>query len=208
MKTNREIASFVLQALKQAGAEDAHCIVASGVTDEFNVDGGEFSLMRSVFDQRVTMKAIKNKKMGVISINSFLEDAMTRVARECVESAEASMEDNAVCISGRTENRAFVSGIPEPDRDRFFGRLQEYLEDVKRAYPKILLEQVVASYVSSDSCFANTNGVEYQYRYGHYTLSTMFSAQDGDKSTSFNGCGISFDSLDSRMLDLGMQRDL
>lgn len=208
MKTNREIALFVLDALKRAGAEDAQCVVSTGVADELNVDSGEFSLMRSLFDNKITMKAIKNKKKGVISINSFLEDAILTAAQQCVESAEASVEDDAVCISELTENKDFASGVLEPDRDRFFDRLQEYLEDVKREYPKIILEQVVTDYSCVETFFANTNGVEYSYRHGNYALNTMFSAHDGEKSTSFNYCDVSFENLDSKILDLGMQRDL
>ena len=60
MKTNREIAEYTLEALKKAGADHAQCIVANGVMDEINADGGEFSLMRTLFNSSVSMKALKD----------------------------------------------------------------------------------------------------------------------------------------------------
>jgi len=208
MKNNKEIAMFVLEALKEAGADEAQCSVSTGVADELNVDSGEISLMRSLFDNKISMKAIKNKKKGVIIINSFDEDAIKAAARQCLEAAEASVEDDAVCISELTENADFNAGILESEREKFFDRLQEYLADIKENYPKIILEQVITDYSAGESFFANTNGVEYSYRQGGYSLNTMFSAHDGDKATSFNYCGVSFDNLDKKLLDLGMQRDL
>lgn len=208
MKTNKDIASFVLKALKNAGADAAQCVVSRGLADEINVDSGEFSLMRSLYNNKISMTAIKDSKKGSIGINSFMEDVILKAAKQCVESAEASVEDDAVCISELTENRDFVSGVLEPDRDRFFDRLQEYLENVKADYPKIILEQVIAHYSSSESFFANTNGVEYSHNHGSYALNTMFSASEGDCSTSFNYCDVRFDNLDEKILDLGQQRDL
>ena len=49
--TNRDIAQYALEALKKAGADEAQCIVSQGKTDELNVDGGEFSLMRRPLKQ-------------------------------------------------------------------------------------------------------------------------------------------------------------
>lgn len=208
MKSNREIALFVLDELKKAGADDAQCTVGTGVADELNVDSGEFSLMRSLYNNKISMKAIKDKKKGVIIINKLDEEAIRAAARQCVEAAEASVADDAVCISPLTKNADFVSGVIEGERDKFFDRLEEYLADIKKEYPLIMLEQVIADYSSTQSFFANTNGVEYSYAHGSYSLSTMFSAHDGENSTSFNSCDVAFESLDKKILDLGMQRDL
>ena len=47
MMNLKDAASYALEQLHEAGADDAAVIVTSGKIDELNIDGGEFSLMRS-----------------------------------------------------------------------------------------------------------------------------------------------------------------
>ena len=49
MMNLKDAASYALEQLHEAGADDAAVIVTSGKIDELNIDGGEFSLMRSGF---------------------------------------------------------------------------------------------------------------------------------------------------------------
>ena len=50
IQTLKLTAKNAVEALKNAGAEKAQSIVTYTVTHEFNVDGGEFSLFRTLFD--------------------------------------------------------------------------------------------------------------------------------------------------------------
>lgn len=208
MKTNREIAMYVLEALKKAGADHAQCIVSTGKTDEFNVDGGQFSLMRSLFNSAVVMKALKNGKKGIITANRLDSEAIDNSVRDCIAAAESSVADEAESIAEKVKNEDFVTGVLAPDRDRFFDRLQEYLDDVRREYPKIVIEQFVSKYTCSEQVFMNTNGAEFKRTSGKYDISSMFSAHEGETASSFNGYGAEFTSLDGKLIDLGMQRTL
>lgn len=62
MKTIKEVAEYTLDALKKAGADHAQCIVSSDKIDEFNIDSSEFSLLRTLFNSSITMKALKDGK--------------------------------------------------------------------------------------------------------------------------------------------------
>ncbi|NLM10281.1 MAG: TldD/PmbA family protein [Clostridiaceae bacterium] len=208
MKANKEIAAYTLDALKKAGADHAQCIVSSGKVDEFNVDGGEFSLLRTLFNSSITMKALKDGKKGVISANKLDKESIDNAVKQCISAAESSVSDEAESIAPKIKNDNFVSGALSPDRDKFFDRLQEYVADVKNDYPKIILEQLVSKYVHSEIIFMNTNRAEFTYTYGNYDLSSMFSAHEGEKSSSFNGYYAKFDSLDKKLIDIGMQRTL
>ncbi|MCL2513577.1 MAG: TldD/PmbA family protein [Oscillospiraceae bacterium] len=208
MENIKKITQIALNELKTAGADHAQCVITKGVSDEINIDNGEISLMRSLFDDKIALKALKDSKKGVIGINKTDKASLEQAAKECVEAALASVEDDAVSIAEFTENRDFVTGISEPDRDRFFDRMMEYIGDIKADYPKIHLEQVVADYTYCESFTANTNGVEYGHNHGSYSVSAMFSAHEGEKTTSFNMCDVSFMGLDKKIIDLGMQRTL
>lgn len=208
MKTIKEVAEYTLDALKKAGADHAQCIVSSDKIDEFNIDSSEFSLLRTLFNSSITMKALKDGKKGVISANKLDKESIDNAVRQCIAAAESSVSDEAESIAPKIKNDSFVSGVLTPDKDRFFDRLREYLDDLKTDYPKIILEQMISKYVYSDCVFMNTNGVEYTYTRGNYDLSTMFSAHEGEKASSFNGYYAKFDSLDKKLMDIGMQRTL
>lgn len=208
MKTNQEIAIYALEALKKAGADHAQCMVATGKTDEFNVDGGEFSLMRSLFNSAISLKALKDGKKGIITANRLDKESIDNAIKECVAAAESSVADEAESIAEKGNNENFVSGVLTPDRDLHFDRIREFMEDVRRDYPKIMVEQLITKYSHSERVFMNTNGVEYSYERGCYDLETMFSAHEGETASSFNGYGINFLDLDKKLIDLWLQRTL
>ena len=202
----KEIAAYTLSCLKKYGADDAQCKVRFSDVDEINVDAGEFSLMRSTFDSSVTMKVIKDSKKGVIAINKTDKESIDAAARECVANAEVSAVDDCLSIAEKEENEDFSYGVAESDRDKFFEKIREYMVDLKNDYPKVFVEQLIADYSEATSVFANTNGVEFSYRAAYYSMGSMYSAHDGDKTTSFNSTGIDFTDLDKKILDMGTQR--
>ena len=208
MKSTREIAEYTLDALKKAGAHQAQCIVSSGKADELNIDGGEFSLMRTLFNSSVSMKVLKDGKKGTISVNKLDKESIDEAVRLCVASADSSVPDEAESIADLIGNENFSVGALTPDRDKLFDRLQEYMDDVKKDYPKIIIEQLISSYSRAERLLMNTNGVEFRYDYGGYDISSMFSAHEGEKASSFIGYGADFSKLDSKLIDIGMQRTL
>ena len=208
MTNLKDIASYALKALQEAGADDAQCIVARAKTRELNIDGGEISLIRTLLENQVSFKAIKNGKKGTVTINQFGKEQIEKAARDCMEAANAGIADEAVCIAALTENREFETGAKEEDADGLFDRVQEYLRQVKSDYPKIILEQVIAEYSESDSILINSNGVCQRTKHGGYYFNAMFSAHEGENATSFNYCDAQFNDLTRPLLDIGMQREL
>lgn len=208
MKELKDIASYALQALENAGADQAQCVVAHGKTREFTIDGGEINLIRTLFENQVSLKAIKDGKKGTITINKFGKADIDKAAGDCMEAAEAGVADEAVCIAELTENADFRTGAEKEDMDGLYDRIAEYLQTVQSDYPKIILEQVIAEYSEADQVFMNTNGVCHTTHHGGYYFNTMFSAHEGENATSFNYCDAQFNDLDSPIIDRGMQREL
>ncbi|MBR5233073.1 MAG: TldD/PmbA family protein [Clostridia bacterium] len=206
MSELKEIAQYTLSRLKEYGADEAQCKVQFGVVDEINVDAGEFSLMRSTFDSAVTMKVIKDMKKGVIAINKIDRKSIDDAAKECVAAAEVASEDDCLSIAEKQENEDFSFGVSESDREKFFERISEYLDDVKKEFPKVFIEQLIADFADSKSVYANTNGTEFSYRTAYYSMGSMYSAHDGDKTTSFNSTGVDFVDLSEPIMNKGTQR--
>ena len=60
-------------------------------TREFNVDGGEFSLLRTLFDNSLTVTAVKDGKKGSVGLNSFEDEAISRAIDDCLAAAVLSL---------------------------------------------------------------------------------------------------------------------
>ena len=64
MKNLELLAQRILDAAGEAGADSALCVVTETETNEFNMYGGEFTLLRTLFDRSVQLSLIKGRRMG------------------------------------------------------------------------------------------------------------------------------------------------
>ena len=208
MEELKRKAAFALDALKRYRADDAQVSVSSGEVEEYNVDAGEFSLIRSVFSQGVSMKVIKDHKKGTVAVNQLDDASIETAAAECVAAAGSGAADEAVAIADLTQNRDFESGVLTPQKDVFFDSLIRFTEDIKAEFPEIMLEQLVASYSGGSRVFANSNGVLFTEKSGSYSVSVMYSAHRNGEATSFNYFDLETLDPAARIMDLGMCRTM
>ena len=108
MENLKEVAKYTLDALINGGGDLAQVSVSEGKIEEFNVDAGDFSLIRSVFNSGLAAKVIKNKRKGTVSLNQLDKEAIDIAVAECLAAADASVEDDALSIAERQENCDFV----------------------------------------------------------------------------------------------------
>ena len=209
MEEIRAVAKKVGAALQQAGADKAQYTVTQKETHEFNVDGGEFSLFRTLFDNGLSITAYKNQKKGSVSINSFADGDIDNAVENCMKAAESAIADEAYDIAPKQENETFREGAYEPEVDRLFSRTRELMDTIREKHPKIIMEQMIVSHTKRHSLYANTNGTEYEVFGGEYSISLMFSAHEGEQTTSFFGTGVQTDSLDKPFIEVGsIEKDL
>ena len=201
MELLKQKAEQALQALKNEGADMASCDVGYSVTHEFNVDGGEFSLFRTLFDKHLIMTAICEGKRGTVRQNRYDEETVATLAKSCLETASSSVPDGAWDMAPMVGNRDFSFGTPVSDNDKLFARCKELMAAIKERYPKILMEQMIVSHKEILSVYANTKGAVYGEHGGYYEVGLMFSGHDGDKSSSFFGCGFTAYDLDRPFIE-------
>ena len=188
----KKSAEYILSSLVSSGADMAQVSVSEGRVEEFNVDAGEFSLIRSVFNSGASMKAIKDMKKGTASVNQLDKEAIDNAVAECMAAAETGVRDEALSIAEKEENTDFVSGALKPDKEKFFDSLLKFMDDMSSEFPEIMLEQVIASYSYGKHVVANTNGVLFTEEDGSYSVSIMYSAHDGENTTSFNCVAVDY----------------
>lgn len=209
MKDLKMIAASALDALAAAGADTAAVTAAYTETREFNVDGGEFSLFRTLFDNALTLTAFKGGKKGNLVINHFDDESIAEAAANCLAAAEAGESDPDWEIAPNAGEQSFSDGCVEPDLDTLFDRCRELVEDIKREHPSILMEQMIVTHKKVNEVYANSNGSVFNELTGLYNIDLMFSAHEGEKSSSFFSSGFATDRLDIPFIRQGsVKRDL
>jgi PmbA protein len=199
---NIEAGSYILTSLTAAGADKADCNVSCTRMDELNIDNGNINLLRSIFTTDITMKAIKDRKSGVISINSSDKETLDKAVSDCMEAAEVSLVEEAEDIAEITEN-CVIGSEAEVDLDMLYFRLEELVKDTAKSYPKINLNEIHAIFKSGSRIHRNTNGVEMEEFYHYYEVMLEFSARDKDTSSSISEYGIATEKLDQPFLKIG-----
>jgi PmbA protein len=212
MMTRQETAFYALEALKKAGAGKAACTVSTGRKDEFNVEANKFSLLRTLFNNVLSVKAIKDGRKGVIAINKLDKDSVDEAVANCVAMTASALPDDAEDIAEKGENKSFDQTIGQTcgdqNMDKLFSRTKEFVDQIGSEFPKIVLESLVSDFNSGETTYVNSNGVEFNSSSESYDIQTMFSAKDGGKSSSFNGYFARIASLDTPFMELDMHRQL
>ena len=205
-----DIANYALEALKKAGADKASCTAVKDRKDEFNIEENKFSLLRTLFDDNLSLKALVGGRKGVSIINKLDKASVDAAVAECITMAKSAEPDAAEDIAPAQPDapKVFDGRKGGLDREKLFSRTKEFLEQVKDEYPKILMTSAMSKFVSGECTYVNSNGVEFNRYYEYYSKNSMFSAKEGDVSTSFNGYGTLSSSLDTPFMDGGMYRTL
>ena len=209
MEKKISLAEEILAEAKAQGAEYAHCTVSESEKKEFNVDGGRFSLMRTLFDRNVLITALKGQRKGTVQINRFDADAVKAAVADAIAACESGKADPAWQFAEGPAEADFTDGAPECDTDTLFTRTKELLETIGEKHPKILMEQMITEHDTVSKVFLSTNGVQYRTRAGCYSFGLMYSAHEGEKSTSFYGSDVTLKTLDRPVIESAfIDRDL
>ena len=204
----KDIASYALDALMKAGADKAACTASRSRKDEFNVEANEFSLLRTLFSDSLALKALKGGRKGVIAINKLDKDSVDKAVADCVALAAAAAPDDAEGIAPLGENKHFDQGIGGADIGALFARAKEFVERSRDEFPNVELRTVTAEFNGGQTTHVNSNGVVFSQDTERYDFVIMFSAKDGEKTSSFSYYDTRAAALDRPIIDLGMNRTL
>ena len=203
------LAGEILAEAKAQGADYAQCSVSESEKKEFNVDGGRFSLMRTLYNRNIVITVLKEQRKGTVQINRFDSEAVKTAVGDAIAAADSGKPDPAWQFAEGPVKQDFTDGAPECDTDTLFARTKELMESIREKHPTILMEQMITEHNSGREVFASTNDVLYRTRSGAYSFSLMYSAHEGEKSTSFFGSDITLKTLDQPVIECGfIERDL
>jgi PmbA protein len=204
----KDIAAYALDAMKKAGADKASCHASQGRKDEFNVEANKFTLLRTLFNDSLSLKVLKDGRKGTITINKLDRDAVDKAVADCVALATQGTPDEAEDIAPLVENKDFDQRCGGMDKSALYNRAKEFIAQVGDEFPKIMLEGMTAEFNSGQTTYANSNGVCFTRDTESYNMGSMFSASDGEKASSFNGYGALLTNLNTPFIDLDMHRTM
>lgn len=209
MEKYKNIAKSILDKLQSRGADMAHCTVQESEMREFNVDGNEFSLFRTLFNRYIGITAFIGGKKGSVSINRFDDEAIGEAIENCISAASVATPDTAWELANGNGEHCFKSGATVPDTEKLFFRTKELLNDIHTRHPKIMVEQMIVKHICAKSVYMSTTGNCYLSERGKYVSELMYSAHEGEKSTSFFGSDVTVTDLDKPFIDCALiEREL
>lgn len=126
-----QIARFILDEAKKQGADYAQCTVNESEKKEFNVDGGKFSLMRTLFNRNVVVTVLKDKRKGLVQVNRFDEEALLGAVSDAIAASESGKPDPAWEFAAGPVHESYEEGAPECDTEKLFFRTKELLETIR-----------------------------------------------------------------------------
>ena len=204
MEKLNQIAREILKEAKAQGADYAQCTVIESEKKEFNVDGGRFSLMRTLFNRNVVITVLKEQRKGTVQINRFDSDAVKGAVTDAVAAADSGKPDPAWEYADGPADEEYTDGAPECDMDRLFERSKDLLETIREKHPKIMMEQMITEHNGWQQVYMTSRGVTYRKKAGSYSFSLMYSAHEGEKGTSFYGSEVTLKTLDKPVIECGL----
>lgn len=178
--------SYALEKTTKLGADKVEGSINESEKRELNIEAGKMSLFRTTFQNSLSLEAIKDNKQSSISINKIDKKSIDESIESLIENVESSQIDEAHDISEKQDSEIFKKGNLTPNLNLMYDKLDEFNHYVKDKHKKIILEAAMLDHTANVSHVMNTNGVDFQINKGIYNFSPMFTAKDGEKTSSFN----------------------
>ena len=183
------IAEKALQELKKSGSQKSLVQVSRTTAKEFNAEAGKMTLLRTTFDQNVSMKSVLDQNTARASANQFSDEALQSLSQEAVSSAKASPADEANGFAAAQGVQNFNYGSAQANDEWMHSQLSGVLKEVQQRYPKTILEGATVKFIQTENVLATSEGTLFTGDQGYYEGFVMFTTKDGKKSSSFNYTG-------------------
>ncbi len=170
---------------------------------EFNIEHGDFKLLRTVYSNNASIKVFLGARMGSANGTDVTDEGLEALVADATAAAVSSPEDPAHDFAPDQGKHERTQGAVEPDLDRFIERIEEFLDTVAKEYPRVRILNLGASHDKWTWLSRNTNGTEFLETAGSYSFSIEISAAEGDATTGFDYTGIIAKDLDTPFIERG-----
>ena len=199
---------YCVEVLRQKNIEKFQCSLEKTNQYEMNLEGTQFSLIRTTTDNTLSITVIQDSRKGQISLNRLDKESIVEAVDTVIDLSSTSQQDPDYDISPYQEPDKFSAGPLEPDPERMYELLKEFTRQVPELFPVIKLMETTLVHRHVQGKFINSNGVDFETEQGVYNLTSLFSSKDGEKTTSFNYTGFAMKDLEKSLLNRGSLQSL
>ena len=204
----KNILEYTIDELKKQGADKVSCSLSNSEKKELNIEHGEMSLFRTTFNSSLSIEAVVDGKKGSTSLNKIDKESIDKAILQVIELSKSSNPDECYDIAENQPSQIFSCGSNEADLDIMYDSLSEFNQYTKKQFPKIILEAAILDFTKTKTLIANSNGVSFEVNKGLYGFSPMFTAKDGQDTSSFNYTGFCSKKISQPLHKYGMIEQL
>lgn len=197
---NSELGCKCVKYMTEKGADKSQYTLAVHDKEEINFNETGIVLFRSTNHSEITLRAIKVKKMSKVSMTNMEEEFIQDRISDLIDMCEASEADENNDIAPYQNPEEFSSGEQKADVDKIYRVIEKFLEDCKEKYPSLKINESYICFNKIQKHIVNSNGVDFKTTKGEYTISIMYAAKEGEKSSSFNGIYINVEEMPEDLL--------
>ncbi|MDD8053148.1 MAG: metallopeptidase TldD-related protein, partial [Thermotogota bacterium] len=187
---SKALVEKALWLLKKAGATQAEVKLALKNKQELNLADNKMSLYRTTQDIALELVAFSGYKKSAKRINQLGENQVEKAAREVVEAAKDSQEDEANAIADYQPAYQFQSGPEVCDFENVYRKLDGFIKRAREEAPAVNLMEGAAEFDTQEFFHVNSNGLDNFAKTAFYEFGVVFMAVKEKKRSSFNYSGI------------------
>ncbi len=188
-------AEQALAAMRRQGFDDAMVEASRSTLAELNVAHDEPTLMRGTVTDRLALLGLVDGRRASTELADLRAEAVQRGIAELFDAARAAPQDPANAVSA-DQKAEIAKGPFAPDRDAMADAMGELLAWRAAHTPTVTIEEAQLAHQCDESVCLTTRATALSCRLGWYEMGAMATAREGERSSSFNHGGGSFDRLD------------
>jgi PmbA protein len=203
-----DVASDAVAKARALGADDAQVTHVYSELFEITYDKTDVGMVRTTVDDQVSITVLVGTAKGQASLTGRSPDLVEQGVREAVTAARSGLADPANAMTTGPSIDRTERGDAEPDRDAMIDAVVRHQALMQAEYPSIVMRDSTYQFRNTWRSFANSEGRRHQERRGGYAATTIFSAREGERATSFNYTSASSAAPFGELIECATLRDL
>lgn len=173
----------ILEEFQMRNIEDGECFMTRDIVWELNVSGSDIYLLRSTEDCKLTLKAVMDQRLGIVTTDTVDQAAVKSTIQSLVEACESSTKDPSYTIAS-CNKAEFIEDDTERNEALMYESLKGYLSTLKEKYPLVHQEPCIFKHKFQEKFYVNTKGSDLHSVTGVYEFLAAMNGTDGKNTSS------------------------
>ncbi|HUP86762.1 MAG TPA: TldD/PmbA family protein [Acidimicrobiales bacterium] len=203
-----DVASGAVEKAAALGADEVQVSHVFSDLFEITYDKTDVTMVRTTVEDQVSITVYVGSAKGQASLTGRAPDLVDQGVREAIAAAQAGLADPANGVTSGPPTERTERGDREPDKDSMLDVVVRHQQHMCETYPAIVMRDSTYQFRNTWRSFANSAGVRHQERRSGYAATSIFSAREGAKATSFNYTSAAAPTPFAELIEVATLRDL